>query len=97
MFTGYETPGVCAAKAWDSPRSGTVPVLLISALTLAPFWTATFILLGYFMGKDWHRVSEMLHRHLRLGSGIVTLAIIVWFLVRWLQGKYPMKQPVSEG
>jgi hypothetical protein len=49
------------------------------------------------MGKDWHRVSEMLHRHLRLGSGIVTLAIIVWFLVRWLQGKYPMKQPDSEG
>jgi hypothetical protein len=39
MFTGYETPGVCAAKAWDSPRSGTVPVLLISALTLAPFGT----------------------------------------------------------
>jgi hypothetical protein len=37
MFTGYETPGVCAAKAWDSPRSGTVPVLLISALKLAPF------------------------------------------------------------
>ncbi|MDD2336269.1 MAG: DedA family protein [Geobacteraceae bacterium] len=60
-------------------------------------WTTTFVLLGYYMGKDWHRISEMLHHHLRLGSSIVALAILVWFLVRWLQRKFLTKPPNSEG
>ncbi len=60
-------------------------------------WTTTFILLGYYMGKDWHRMSETLQHHLLLGSGIVTLAILVWFLVRWLQRKYSTKPPDAEG
>lgn len=60
-------------------------------------WTTTFILLGYYMGRDWHRMSVTLHHHLRLASGIVTLAILVWFLVRWLQRKYSKRLPNSEG
>jgi hypothetical protein len=32
MFTGDEAVVVRAAKAWDSPHAGTVPVLLTSAL-----------------------------------------------------------------
>ena len=60
-------------------------------------WTTTFILLGYYMGKDWHRMSAMLHRHLRLGSGIVVLMFLVWFLLRWLQLKYSKRLPKSEG
>lgn len=54
-------------------------------------WTTTFILLGYFMGKDWQRMSEMLHQHLRLGSVVVALVIAAWFLIRWLQRKVPEK------
>jgi hypothetical protein len=43
------------------------------------------------MGKDWQRMSEMLHQHLRLGSVVVALVIAAWFLIRWLQRKVPEK------
>lgn len=52
-------------------------------------WTTTFILLGYYMGKDWHQISAMLHKHLRIGSAIVVLALLAWFLIRWLLGNIP--------
>ena len=37
MFTGCETTVVRAAKAWDSPRAGTVPILLTPPPKLALF------------------------------------------------------------
>ena len=37
MFAGYGTLVVCTAKAWDSPRAGTVPFLLPFPLKLVPF------------------------------------------------------------
>jgi len=38
MFAGYGTLVVCTAKAWDSPRAGTVPFLLPFPLKLVPFY-----------------------------------------------------------
>ncbi|HOP41616.1 MAG TPA: DedA family protein [Geobacteraceae bacterium] len=45
-------------------------------------WTTTYIIFGYYMGKDWHRMSGELHRHLLLGSAIVAVAIGAWLLFR---------------
>jgi hypothetical protein len=48
-FASHETVAVRIAKTWDSPRAGTVPVLLPSTLILAPFYllrTIALILLG---------------------------------------------------
>jgi membrane protein DedA with SNARE-associated domain len=59
-------------------------------------WTTTFIIVGYYMGKDWHRMSETMHKHLLLGAGIVTVAILAWFLIRRRQRKAPSANTAEE-
>jgi len=42
MFTGQENAQLRVAKSWDSPRAGTVPVLLCSTLKRVPFERTIF-------------------------------------------------------
>ncbi len=50
-------------------------------------WACSYVVFGYFMGKDWSRLSEELHRHLLLGSLVVVAAVAAWLIVRRLRRK----------
>jgi len=56
MFAGYGTLVVCTAKAWDSPRAGTVPFLLPFPFKLAPF-QLNYMVLGF--APDWSTCSGL--------------------------------------
>jgi membrane protein DedA with SNARE-associated domain len=88
LLPGFFIPGIRHLIAYLAGTSR----LKYSAFSIFAYaggllWTTTFILLGYYMGKDWHRMSETLHKHLRLGSVIVVVVLFAWFLIRWLQRK----------
>jgi len=44
VYDPRRTMVVRGTKAWDSPHTGTVPVLLMSALKLVPFWTLLLLI-----------------------------------------------------
>lgn len=90
LAIGYFVPGIrhliaCLAGASRLRFS----VFALFAYAGGIIWTSSYILLGYFMGKDWSRLSGELHRHLLLGSIIVAGAVFVWFLIRgmWAKGR----------
>lgn len=50
------------------------------AYTGALLWSSTFIMIGYWLGEEWHRLSPMLHRSLLL-VGLTVGGLIVVGLV----------------
>jgi membrane protein DedA with SNARE-associated domain len=88
LLPGFFVPGIRHLIAYLAGTSR-LRYSTFSAFAYAGgfLWTTTYIVFGYYMGKDWHKMSATLHRHLLLGSGIVAVAILAWFLIRWLQRK----------
>jgi membrane protein DedA with SNARE-associated domain len=94
LMVGYFIPGVrhlVACLAGTSRVSFSIFALF--AYTGGLLWTCSYILFGYYMGKDWNRLSEKLHHHLLLGSIIVACAVLGWFLIRrlWVKGRIKEK------
>jgi membrane protein DedA with SNARE-associated domain len=46
------------------------------------FWAAAFLSLGYFIGEDWRRIAELVHRDLLYGSIVVIALVLLYLLVR---------------
>ncbi len=51
------------------------------------FWVAGFLTLGYFIGEDWRRITELVHRDLLWVSVIVLAVAAVVAFYRWQQGR----------
>jgi membrane protein DedA with SNARE-associated domain len=49
-------------------------------------WAASFLTLGYFIGEDWRRVADLVHRDLLYGSLVVIAVALLYLLVRKLRG-----------
>lgn len=43
-------------------------------------WAATFLTLGYYIGEDWRRIAELVHRYVTLASLAVILAVAAYAL-----------------
>lgn len=86
LVFGYFVPGI---------RHLTALVAGISKLQFSLFaqyayagafiWSATFISLGYLLGKGGARVAVELHRYLVAGAGVVVALGLAVLLYRWLQ------------
>ncbi len=81
LFLGYFVPGV---------RHFTALVAGTSCLEYRPFalfaysgacvWVTSFMALGYFLGDNWERVYEVIHRNLT-EAGIAAIALIAVYAV----------------
>ena len=93
LAAGYFVPGVrhLVACLAGTSRLGFSSFALF-AYAGGFIWTVAYILFGYYMGKDWSRLSEDLHRHLLLGSSIVVGAVLGWFLIRRIREKGRLKE-----
>lgn len=86
LFGGYYIAGVrhlTAIIAGASElRFGT---FVLFAWSGGVCWAAAFLTLGYFIGEDWRRIAELVHRYLRYGSIVVIAVVLLYFLVRSLR------------
>jgi membrane protein DedA with SNARE-associated domain len=84
LVLAYFVPGVRHLAAYVA-GSAELPLTVF-----APFaymggllWCSSFIMLGYFLGDEWVRLSETLHRYLIVGSCLVIiLGAIIFVLMR---------------
>ena len=82
---GYFVPGVrhvTAIAAGSTPIS--YAAFARAAYPGAILWCCVFVGIGYYAGDRWEQVVSVLHGHVRLATIIVTLAVALWLLVRWL-------------
>lgn len=88
LVAGYFVPGVrhLVACLAGTSRLGFASFALF-AYAGGFIWTVSYILFGYFMGRDWVRLSGELHRHLLLGSVAVIAAMAGWLIFRRLRRK----------
>ena len=94
LTAGYFIPGIrhlVACLAGVSRMSFTTFSLF--AFTGALIWTSVYIIFGYYMGKDWIRISEKLHSHLLASSIIVSVMVVGWFFLRrvWRNDRTKLK------
>jgi membrane protein DedA with SNARE-associated domain len=79
LLFGFFIPGVRHLTAMTAGASRLhISVFAMFAYTGGFLWSATFILVGYFLGKDWARVSEQIHRHLTIVSGIAVILVLLY-------------------
>jgi len=84
LFLGYFVPGV---------RHFTAMVAGTSCLEYRPFalfaysgacvWVTSFMALGYFLGDNWERVYEVIHRNLTEAAIIAIALIAVYAFGHW--------------
>ncbi len=79
---GYFIPGVRHVTAYAAGVSSTpAHVFALFAYLGALLWSATFVLLGYYLGDRWQVVSERIHHNLVLSAaalGVLLLLFLLW-------------------
>jgi membrane protein DedA with SNARE-associated domain len=79
LLFGFFIPGVRHLTAMTAGASRLrISVFAVFAYTGGFLWSSTFILVGYFLGKDWARVSEQIHRHLMIVSGVAVVLVLLY-------------------
>lgn len=87
LFGGYYIAGVRHLTAIIAGASKlTFGYFVLFAWSGGLCWAAAFLTLGYFIGEDWRRVAELVHRDLLYGSLAVIAVVLLYLLVRKLRG-----------
>jgi membrane protein DedA with SNARE-associated domain len=75
LTIGYFIPGVRHLTAYVAGATELeIPTFLIFAYSGALIWSVTFISLGYYLGEQWERISQMADRTgFALTAGVVFL------------------------
>jgi len=81
LFGGYYIAGVRHLTAIIAGASklgfGT---FILFAWSGGVCWAAAFLTLGYFIGEDWRRIADLVHRDVLYGS-IVMIAVVLLYLI----------------
>jgi len=81
LLFGYFLPGFRHVTAILAGVSKLRPVVFACFAYLGAFcWSLTFLFLGYFLGKDWVKISAQVHSYLLIGSVVLLLALAIYFL-----------------
>ena len=87
LFGGYYIAGVRHLTAIIAGASGLkFAHFALFAWSGAVCWAAAFLTLGYFIGEDWRRIAELIHRYVLYGSIVVIAMVLVYVLVRRRRG-----------
>ena len=83
LFLGYFIPGVrhLSALVAGTSRLG-YPVFAAYAFTGGLLWCLTFILTGFFLGKEWIKILALIHRGMLITVAAGGCVLIVFYLLR---------------
>lgn len=83
LIVGYFIPGVRHLTAFTAGMSGLrYRSFGMFAYTGALIWSATFVLLGKFVGEQWKAVSDEIRGSQLLGAGILAFVLIAVAVLR---------------
>jgi membrane protein DedA with SNARE-associated domain len=87
LFLGYYIAGVRHFTAIIAGASGLgFGTFVVYAWTGGLCWVAGFLTLGYYIGEDWRRIAELVHRDLLWVSLVVLAAVAAIALYRRRKG-----------
>jgi len=83
LFVGYYIAGV---RHFTAIVAGTSKLKFTHFIAFAwsggLLWVATFLTLGYFLGENWERMAELIHRYLLYISIGFVIVVVGYYLVR---------------
>jgi len=86
LFGGYFLPGLRPLAAFTAGASR------LEFRRFAPYaysggfcWVATFLVLGYFLGEEWHRITPQIQAYLWMVVGAVVFMVLGYYLGRRLR------------
>jgi membrane protein DedA with SNARE-associated domain len=83
LFAGYYIAGVRHFTAIVAGASRlSFPSFVAYAWSGGLLWVSTFLGLGYFIGEDWERIAELIHRDLLYVSIGLLGVILCYYLVK---------------
>jgi len=84
LFLGYYIAGVRHLTAIVAGASRLAfGSFMAFAWTGGACWAALFLTLGYYIGEDWKRIAEAVHRYLGMASILVLAAAAGYAIIRW--------------
>jgi membrane protein DedA with SNARE-associated domain len=83
LFFGYFIPGIRHLTALTAGTTKTdYHKFAAFAYSGALVWSSTFILIGYYTGKNWMILLEQIRKHILAISLIIIFALIMYFLFK---------------
>ncbi len=83
---GYFIPGIRHVTALLAGSSKLkLYEFIIFAYAGGILWTLTFILTGYFVGKEWEKFIGKVQAHALIFIGIILLVISIYFIARYFK------------
>jgi membrane protein DedA with SNARE-associated domain len=83
LFIGYYIAGVRHFTAIVAGISKVpFPTFMLYAWSGGLVWVAAFLTLGYYLGRSWERIFDVIHEYLLAGSIVVILAAIVYLILK---------------
>ncbi len=96
LTLGYYVPGIRHLTAYVAGASELeMPVFALFAYTGALLWSSTFILLGYFLGNQWNRVSGQ--AQVCFATGVLALAGLAAVYFLWRRRKSSPRSSPGRG
>ena len=95
LIIGYFVPGV---RHFTAIVAGTSKLeyrsFALFAYCGATAWVSTFLFIGYHFGNRWEEILRLVDRHLKVGSAVLAIAIVVYLAVRyWRRKPHPATPP----
>lgn len=92
LFFGYFMPGIRHFTAMIAGTSELdVPSFALFAYSGALVWVTTFISLGYFLGEQWRRVGEQIHRDMTIAAIALTALLLLGYFLWRKFGRRPRR------
>jgi membrane protein DedA with SNARE-associated domain len=90
LILGYFLPGIRHLTALVAGATKLeYPAFALFAYLGGFIWTLSFISLGYFFTEKWAAISEHIQRNLLIGTGIILIITIAYFLIQKLRNPKP--------
>jgi membrane protein DedA with SNARE-associated domain len=87
LLFGYFVPSVRHVTAVVAGSAKLRPLVFAAfAYTGGFIWSVTFIAIGYFLGEEWARVSTKIHHPLAIGSSLVIVLLLLYWVVQRRKG-----------
>ncbi|MGC8493828.1 MAG: DedA family protein [Syntrophobacteraceae bacterium] len=82
LSIGYFVPGVRHLTALGAGAARMkYPIFALFAYTGAAVWSTTFILVGFYFGKEWTGSSASIHRWFLIGCGALAVLLLIYYAV----------------
>jgi membrane protein DedA with SNARE-associated domain len=96
LFVGYYIAGLRHFTAVVAGMSRVAyPTFIAYAWSGGALWVGSFLTLGYFLGENWLRVAELVHRYVGIASIAIMALAALWFAVWYALKEKKTKNPAK--